>query len=80
MLVSSQNAMKGGHGFEIAVRIEKLHGGNWDEIQNSAHCVRSVHSRSSLFLVFMCLISPRQKFILGKSTKKYQGMRYVKIW
>ena len=62
--------MKGGHGFEIAVRMENLHGGNWDEIQNSAHHVRSTHSRSSLFsVVFMCLTSPTQKFILGKSTK-----------
>ena len=70
VLVSSQNAMKGGHGFEIAVRMENLHGGNWDEIQNSAHHVRSTHSRSSLFsVVFMCLTSPTQKFILGKSTK-----------
>ena len=58
--------MKGGHGFEIAVRIENLHGGNWDEIQNSAHCVRV---RSMFSVVFMCLISPTQKFILGKSTK-----------
>ena len=65
-----QTAMKGGHGFEIAVRIENLHGGNWDKIQNSAHRVWSMHSRSSLFSdVFMCLISPTQKFILGKSTK-----------
>ena len=70
MLVSSQTAMKGGHGFEIAVKIENLHGGNWDEIQNSAHRVRSMHSRSSLFaVVFMCLISPTQKFI-PKNTKE----------
>ena len=26
-----------------------LSGGDWDEIQNKAHCVRSMHSRSSLF-------------------------------
>ena len=31
--------------------------------------VRSMHSRSSLFsVVFMCLISPTQKFKLEKST------------
>ena len=38
-------------------------------IQNSVHRVRSIHSRSSLFsVVFMCLISPTQKFKLEKST------------
>ena len=71
MLVSSQTAVKGGHGFEIAVRMDNLRGGDWGEKQNNAHRVRSMHSRSSLFsVVFMCLISPTQKFILGKSTKK----------
>ena len=66
MFVSSQTAVKGGHGFEIAVRMENLCGGIWDEIQNKAHLVRSTHSRSSLFsVVFMCLTSPTQKFILG---------------
>ena len=69
MLVSSQTAVKGGHGFEIAVRMDNLRGGDWGEIQNKAHRVRSMHSRSSLFsVVFMCLISPTQKFILEKST------------
>ena len=66
MLVSSQTAVKGGHGFEIAVRIDNLRGGDWDEIQNKAHRVRSMHSRSSLFsVVFIYLISPTQRFILG---------------
>ena len=38
--------------------------------QNGAHRVRSVHSRSSLFsVVFMRLILPTQKFILGNSAK-----------
>ena len=49
MLVSSQTAVKGGHGFEIAVRMDNLRGGDWGEIQNKAHRVRSMHSRSSLF-------------------------------
>ena len=49
MLVSSQIAVKGGHGFEIAVRMDNLRGGDWGEIQNKAHCVRSMHSRSSSF-------------------------------
>ena len=67
MLVSSQSAVKGGHCFEIAVRTENLRGGDWNETQNKAHCVRSMHSRSSLFSVaFMCLISPTQKFILDR--------------
>ena len=69
MLVSSQTAVKGGHGFEIAVKMDNLRGGVWGEIINNAHRVRSMHSRSSLFsVVFMCLIWPRQKFKLEKST------------
>ena len=54
----------------IAVRTENLRGGDWDETQNGAHRVRSMRSRSSLFsVVFMCLILPTQKFLLGKSAK-----------
>ena len=41
MLVSSQIAVKGGHGFEIAVGMDNLRGGDWGEIQNKAHRVRS---------------------------------------
>ena len=56
VLVSSQTAVKGGHGFEIAVRIDNLRGGDWD-------------SRSSLFsVVFVCLISPTQKLKLENIT------------
>ena len=70
MLVSSQTAVKGGHGFEIAVRMDNLRGGYWGEIQKKAHRVRSMHSRSSSFsVVFMCLISPTQKFVLGKNAQ-----------
>ena len=68
MLVSSQIAVKGGHGFEIAVRMDNLRGGDWGEIQNKAHRVRSMHSRSSFLVVFMCLISGTQKFKLEKNT------------
>ena len=69
MLVSLQTAVKNGHGFEIAVRMDNLRGEDWGEIQNNAHRLRSMHSRSSLFsVVFMCLISPTQKFKLEKST------------
>ena len=55
MYVSSQTAVKGGHGFEIAVRMENLCSGNWDKIQNKDHRVPSTHPRSSLFspVVFM---------------------------
>ena len=50
-------------------RVDNLCGGDWDEIQNIAHHVRSMHSRSSLFsVVFMCLISPTKKFKLEKNT------------
>ena len=56
MIVSSQTAVKGGQGFDIAVGMENLHGGDWDQTQNGAHRVRSMHSRSSLFsVVFMCV-------------------------
>ena len=77
MLLSSQTAVKGGHSFEIAVRMDNLRGGgDWGEIQNNVHRVGSMHSRSSLFsVVLMCLTSPTQKFKLEKSTIKYQGMR-----
>ena len=69
MLVSSQTAVKGGRGFEIAIRMDNLRGGDWGELQNNIHRVRSMHSRSSLFsVVFMGLISPTQKFKLEKST------------
>ena len=73
MLVSSQTVVKGGHGFEIAVRItvrmDNLRGGDWGEIQNKAYRVRSMHLRSSLFsVVFLCLTSPTRKFKLEKST------------
>ena len=70
MLVSLRTAVKGGHGFEIAVRIDNLCGGDWGEIQNNAHRVRSMHSRTTLIIlvVFMCLISPTQKFKLEKNT------------
>ena len=61
--------MKGGHGFGIAVRMDNLRGGDWGEIQNNAHHVRSMHSRSSMFkVVFICLILPTQEIKLEKST------------
>ena len=53
MLVSWQTAVKGGHGFQIAVRMDNLRGGDWGEIQNNVHRVRSMHSRTTL-IVFGC--------------------------
>ena len=50
MLVSSQTAVKGGHGFEIAVRMDNLRGGDWGEIQNNAHRVHALEIK----LVFGC--------------------------
>ena len=52
-LVSLRTAVKGGHGFEIAGRMDNLRGGDWGEIQNNAHRVRTMHSRSTL-IVFDC--------------------------
>ena len=56
-------------------------------IQKSAHRVRSMHSRLSLFsVVFMCLISPTEKFKLEKSatnTKEWGKSRFdeiVELW
>ena len=83
MLVSSQTAVKGGHGFEIALRMDNSRGGDWGEIQNNAHRVWSMHSRSSLFsVVFLCLISPTQTFKLEKSTlntKEWGKSRFDEI-
>ena len=53
MLVSLRTAVKGGHAFEVAVRMDNLRGGDWGEIQNNAHRVRNMHSRSTL-IVFGC--------------------------
>ena len=62
VLVSSQTAVKSGRGFGDHNEVENWRGGDWDETQNGAHRVRSVHSRSSLFSdVFMRLILPTQK-------------------
>ena len=67
MLVSSQTAVKGRHGFEIAVRMDNLRRGDWGEKENKAHRVLSMYSRSSL-VVFMCLILATQQFKLEKNT------------
>ena len=56
MLVSSQTALKGGNGFEIAVGMDNLRGGDWGEIQNNGHRVQSMHSRSSLFSVVIARV------------------------
>ena len=60
-----------GHGFgDHSQDGELARWGLGREIQNGAHRVRSMHSRSSLFsVVFMCLILPTKKFILGKNAK-----------
>ena len=50
MLVSSQTAVKDGHGLEIAVRMDKLRGGDWGEIQNSAFSKHALQIK----LVFGC--------------------------
>ena len=49
--------------------MDNLLDGDRGEIQNNAHHVRSMHSKSSfLSVVFMYFISPAQKFQLEKST------------
>ena len=51
VLVSSRTVSKGGHGLEIAVKMDNLRGGDWDEIPNKAHRVRWLEIK----LVFGCL-------------------------
>ena len=51
MLVSSQTAVKGGHSFQIAVRIENLRGEDWDETQNGAYRVQY----QACFRLFLCV-------------------------
>ena len=73
MLVSSQTAVKDGHGFEIAVRMDNLRGGDWARYKIAPIvfevCTRDQACFQALFssFVFMCLISPTQKFKLEKS-------------
>ena len=67
--------VKGGHGFEITVRMENLRGGDWDEKQNSAHRVRSMHSRSSLFsVIFYVFDISTTEGLTQKEYNKYQGI------
>ena len=55
MLVSPQTAVKGGHSFEIAVRMDNLRGGDWGEIQNNG-IVFEVRTRNQArFRLFVCL-------------------------
>ena len=70
MLISSQTAVKGGHGLEIAVSMNNLRGGDWGEILNNG-IVFEVCTRNqarTFSVVFMSLISATQKFKLEKST------------
>ena len=84
MLVCSQTAVEGGHGFEIAVRMHNLRGGDWGETQNKAHRFRSMHSSSSSFsVVFMCLISATEKFKLEKNTliqRNEVSQNLMRVW
>ena len=75
VLVSSQTAVKGGHGFEIAFRMENLRSRDWDEIQNKGHRVRSMLSRSSLFLVVFMLDIANTEIHTWIEYNKYHGMR-----
>ena len=81
LLVSSQTAVKGGHGFEIAVSMDNLRGGDWGVIQNNAHCVRSMHSRSSLFsVVFMWLISQHRSSKLKRVPRSEVSQDLMRFW
>ena len=67
MPVSSQTAVKGERDIEMAVGWIICAAGTGARYKNNGHCVRSMHSRSSLFsVVFMYLISPKQKLNLKR--------------
>ena len=51
MLVTSQTAVKGVHGFEIAVRMDNLRGGDWGQIQITPIVFYALEIK----LVFGCL-------------------------
>ena len=68
MLVSSQTAVKGGHGFEMAVRMDNLRDGDWGEIQNNGIVFEVCTRNQARFRLFLSLISATQKFKLEKST------------
>ena len=55
MLVSSQTAVKGGHGFEIAVRMDNLRGGDWGGIQNNGIVFEVCTRNHARFRLFLCL-------------------------
>ena len=78
MLVSSQTAVKGEHGFEIAVRMDNLQGRDWGEIQNNAHRVWSLKYALEIKLVFGCFYVfdiASTEIKTWKEYIKYQGMR-----
>ena len=54
MLVSSQTAVKGGHGFEIAVRMDNLRGGDWGEIQLTGIVFEVCTRDQARFRLFLC--------------------------
>ena len=59
--------------------MDNLLGGDWGEIQNNAHRVQSMHSRSSLFSVVFVFDIVNTEIQTSKEYLKYQGRRYVKI-
>ena len=65
-LVSSQTAVKGRHGFEIRKICAARTGTRYKTEPNVFEMCSRVQTCFPLF--FMCLISPTQKFILGKNT------------
>ena len=84
MLVSSQTAVKGGHGFEIAVRRDNLRGGDWGEIQNhtkwSISCSKYALESKLVFGCFYVSDITNTEIQTWKEYIKYQRMRQVKIW
>ena len=55
MLVSPQTAVKGGHGFEITVRMDNLRSGDWGEIQNKAIVFEVCTRDQACFRLFLCV-------------------------
>ena len=78
MLVSSQTAVKGGHGFEIAVSMDNLRGGDWGEIQNNTHCVLKYALEIKLVFGRFYVIDIANTEV--QNWKEYHKVRWVKIW
>ena len=64
----------------IAVRMENLRVGDWDEIQNKAHRVRNALEIKLVFGCFYVFDIANTEIHTWTECNKYHGMRRVRIW